>query len=326
MTINIIDPHLHLFARSLGDYHWLKSENPPFWPDKSLIQHDFSIDDLTKCLVLTSNINLSGFVHIEAGFDNAKPWRELEYLESLTFNNLAIEGLPHPNSRTVASINLLASPLDFTKILDKLQQHSSMIGARHILDEQAYSILSNQNVQQNFASLNQVTDFIFELQLPLAGEDSNKVMPLLIQTITNNDQLRFIINHAGFPPKSASTNTDTDEWHLWQKHISELAMYPNVFIKCSGWEMTDRQYQMSWFSAVTSFCIREFSIERVMLASNFPLCLLGRGLGKKLANEVGNKSYADYWQDILGSNLIKQCSENEKSALLYDNALKVYQL
>ena len=332
MTINIIDPHLHLFARSRGDYHWLKSENPPFWPDKSLIQQDFSIDDLTKCLALTGNIKLSGFVHIEAGFDNTKPWRELEYLGSLAFANLTIAGLPHPKSRTIASIDLLAQPEHFQRTLHKLQQYQSLIGVRHILDEHAYSILSNQNVQQNFASLNQVTDFIFELQLPLADEDSNKVMPLLIQTIIHNDQLRFIINHAGFPPKSASTNvnTDNDEWHLWQNNISELAKYPNVFIKCSGWEMADRQYQMSWFSAVTSFCISEFSIERVMLASNFPLCLLGkkvgRGLGNKLANEVGNKSYADYWQDILGSNLIKQCSENEKSALLYDNALKVYQL
>ena len=326
MTINIIDPHLHLFARSRGDYHWLKSENPPFWPDKSLIQQDFSIDDLTKCLALTSNINLSGFVHIEAGFDNTKPWRELDYFESLTFDNLAIEGLPHPKSSTIANIDLLAQPEHFQRTLHKLQQYKSLIGVRHILDGQAYSILSNQNAQQNFACLNQVTDFIFELQLPLANEDSNKVMPLLIQTITNNDQLSFIINHAGFPPKRASTNTNTDAWYLWQKQISELAKYPNVFIKCSGWEMTDRQYQMSWFSAVTSFCIREFSIERVMLASNFPLCLLGRGLGKKLANELGNKSYASYWQDILESSVIKQCSENEKSALLYDNALKVYQL
>lgn len=318
MTINIIDPHLHLFDRSRGDYHWLKSENPPFWPDKSLIQQDFSIDDLSNSLALTGNIKLSGFVHIEAGFDNVEPWRELEYLDSLTFDKLDIEGLPHPKSRTIASIDLLAQPEHFQRTLHKLQQYQSLIGARHILDGQAYSILSTQNAQKSFARLNEVTDFIFELQLPLADDSANKVMPLLIQTILSNNQLRFIINHAGCPAKNINSNA----WNLWQKHLSELAECPNVFIKCSGWEMADRQYQMSWFSAVTSFCINKFSIERVMLASNFPLCLLG----KRLGSELSNKSYADYWQDILGSSLIKQCSENEKSALLYNNALKIYQL
>ncbi|WP_019029415.1 amidohydrolase family protein [Colwellia piezophila] len=326
MTVHIIDPHLHLFDRSSGDYHWLKSQNPPFWPDKSIIQKNFSIDDLTNSLAIAGNINLSGFVHIEAGFDNAKPWRELEYLENSSLDNLAIESVPYPKSRTVASIDLLASPLDFNNTLDKLQQHASMIGARHILDEQAYSILSNQNAQQNFASLNKITDFIFELQLSLADDSANKVMPLLIQTIANNSQLRFIINHAGLPPKKTPTTLYSNDWRLWKKHISELAKYPNVFIKCSGWEMADRQYQMSWFSAVTNFCIETFSIERVMLASNFPLCLLGKRLGEALGYKLGNKSYADYWQDILESSVIKQCSENEKSALLYDNALGIYKI
>ncbi|HCM48032.1 MAG TPA: hypothetical protein DIS98_11195, partial [Colwellia sp.] len=69
MTINIIDPHLHLFSHSRGDYHWLKSENPPFWPDKHLLQQNFYIEDLNKALV-NEEIKLKGFVHIEAGFDN----------------------------------------------------------------------------------------------------------------------------------------------------------------------------------------------------------------------------------------------------------------
>ncbi|GAW94796.1 MULTISPECIES: amidohydrolase family protein [Colwellia] len=321
MTINIIDPHLHLFNRSLGDYHWLNSENPPFWPDKSLLQRDFTIKDLAIDNLTSSltqdKIKLAGFVHIEAGFDNTKPWRELEYLD-----NLAMESGSCKKSRTVASINLLTTPLDFNQTLDKLQQHASMIGVRHILDEQAYSTLANHNTQRNFARLNEVTGLVFELQLSLADESAKDVMPLLRQTIANNSQLSFIINHAGFPP----TEINSDAWRLWQKHITTLAKYANVFIKCSGWEMTDRQYKMSWFSAVSNFCIGAFSIERVMLASNFPLCLLGNKLANKVGKKLGNKSYQDYWRDILESTLIKQCSKKEKNALLYDNALKIYQL
>jgi predicted TIM-barrel fold metal-dependent hydrolase len=304
MTVNIIDPHLHLFDLSRGDYHWLKIQNPPFWPDKAQIQKDFKMEELNDFLHANNKIKLAGFVHIEAGFDNAQPWRELEFIESI----------PCQSNRTVASIDLLATPEQCQVTLQKLQQHQSLIGARHILDEQAATILSNKNAQQNFALLNEITDFIFELQLPLADESAGNVMPILNQTIATNSQLRFVINHAGFPPK----NINNHAWHLWQPHISELAKYPNVFIKCSGWEMTDRHYAMFWFSEVTQCCINIFSSKRVMLASNFPLCLLGK--------KLGNKSYASYWQDILKSTVIEQCSKNEKSALLYSNALRLYKL
>ena len=314
MIVNIIDPHLHLFDLSRGDYHWLKIQNPPFWPDKAQIQKDFKMEELNGSLHANNKIKLAGFVHIEAGFDNTQPWRELEFIESI----------PCQSNRTVASIDLLATPEHFQVTLQKLQQHQSLIGARHILDEQAATILSNKNAQQNFALLNEITDFIFELQLPLADESASNVMPILSQTITTNSQLRFVINHAGFPPKRASRDINNHAWHLWQQHISKLANYPNVFIKCSGWEMTDRQYAMSWFSQVTQYCIHEFSSERVMLASNFPLCLLGKEINKAVDKKLSNKSYVSYWQDIIKSTVIEQCSKNEKSALLYSNALRIY--
>jgi predicted TIM-barrel fold metal-dependent hydrolase len=324
MTVNIIDPHLHLFNRSRGDYHWLKTQNPPFWSDKSIIQQDFSIADINNALSVNNKIKLSGFIHIEAGFDNTQPWRELEYIERLDCQT----------NRTITSVDLLATPKNFQATLQRLQQCQSLIGARHILDEQAYAILACENSQKNFASLNEVTDFIFELQLPLADEGSIAVMQLLIRIISDNSQLRFIINHAGFPPKALRKDINSDTWSLWQQHITELAKYPNVLIKCSGWEMQDRQYKMSWFSEVTSFCLNAFSVERVMLASNFPLCLLGRKVGKKLDskisnnvdNELNNKDYESYWLDIIESDVIMQCNENEKNALLYYNALHIYHL
>jgi predicted TIM-barrel fold metal-dependent hydrolase len=212
----------------------------------------------------------------------------------------------------------LASSNDFNSTLKSLKKHHSLIGVRHILDEQAFDILSSQQAQQNFASLNEIRDFIFELQLPLADKSVKEVMPLLIETISNNLQLRFIINHAGFPPKRVPTDIYSDAWTLWQKNITALAQSSNVFIKCSGMEMVDRQYEMSWFSQITSDCIKAFSADRVMLASNFPLCLLGN----KLGNGLGNKTYASYWQDIIESKIIKQCSEKEKSALSQSNMLK----
>ncbi|MEI6895675.1 MAG: amidohydrolase family protein [Colwellia sp.] len=326
MTVNIIDPHLHLFNRSRGDYHWLKSKNPPFWLDKQIIQRDFSVDDLTIEQTGTSSdrstgkkkVNLAGFIHIEAGFDNEQPWRELEYIESIEYQNMSAKSF-----RTIACVNLLSAPETFKQTLNSFSPYKSLIGVRHILDEEACSILVSHNAQQNFAYLNSIKDFIFELQLPLAtkaltSKASDKsilnIMTLLTQTIKDNNQLRFIINHAGFPPKQ----THCDAWRLWANKISELAEYPNVYIKCSGLEMSDRNYTMSWFSQVTEYCLRQFSVDRVMIASNFPLCLL--------SEKLSNKCYSDYWHHVLASTVIKQCSQNEKNALLYGNALRIYRM
>ena len=73
--IKIIDPHLHLFNIEQGDYSWLKPQCPPFWPDKPLINKNFVEADL----LLPHAMHLAGFVHIEAGFDNQQPWREIDW-------------------------------------------------------------------------------------------------------------------------------------------------------------------------------------------------------------------------------------------------------
>ena len=63
--MKIIDAHLHLFDLQAGEYRWLSPDNPPFWPDKPVIAKNFSESDL----VVSAPEQLSGFVHIEAGFD-----------------------------------------------------------------------------------------------------------------------------------------------------------------------------------------------------------------------------------------------------------------
>lgn len=313
MSLRIIDPHLHFFKRNQGNYHWLDSANPPFWPDKHRLQRDFSLTDIdftslpTELKNTSSNegFELAGFVHIEAGYDNVKPWRELQFLQALIKKNpLTLK------SRTIASVNLLDEPKLFKQTLTRLQQYPSLIGVRHLLDEQALPILTAQNSQLNLASINDLSGFIFELQLPLAGKYANDIMPMLLKTLSQYQQLRFIINHAGFPPLALRGTAGRQ----WQKNMAALANFDNVFVKCSGAEMVARDYQIPWFTEVVADCIKVFSISRVMLASNFPLCLLS------------NKTYRQYWQDVIASPIIKHSSTEQKNALLHDNALRIYQL
>lgn len=298
MIMKIIDPHLHLFTLELGDYHWLKVDNPPFWPDKSLINKSFTEADLN----LTEPYSLSGFIHIEAGFDNEQPWRELENLE----NNC------QKPFRAIATIDLTTSCRHVNDVLNKLTELASFVGVRHLLDEQAMALLNNKqvldniNLLNNFSALNHNT-LVFETQLSLI---ERAPIEALSAVINSNPNILFIINHAGFPP----TNTKTDTWKSWQNNLLKLSIFPHVAIKCSGWEMTQRAYSIDWVSKSLSVILSLFGEKRVMLASNFPLCLLS------------NHNYQAYWQTLLSSDFYQSLTEQEKSALCYDNALYWYSL
>lgn len=296
--MKIIDPHIHLFNLEQGDYHWLKTDNEPFWPDKALINKPYTESNLA----LVSPLELAGFVHIEAGFDNNQAWRELAALE---------QSCQKP-FRAIAHINLTASSHDFRQCLTRLAQYPSFAGVRHILDEQALHLLTNKQVIANFKVLNGFAKdcnhpLVFEVQLSLSEQAA---VNALCDVIGDNREISFIINHAGFPP----TDMPTIEWQRWQSNLVKLSMYPHVAVKCSGWEMTNRAYQTPWLNENLTLILSIFGAKNIMLASNFPLCLLSKS------------SYQEYWQSIVTCDFFQALSEQEKSALCYHNALRYYSI
>jgi len=283
LNMKIIDPHLHLFDRKKGQYRWLKAENPPFWHNKSLINKDFDITDLC----LDDPFEHCGFVHIEAGFDNIKPWREIQWIESLVGSNI----------RTVACVDLTLNSQDFSTLLDRLTNYKTLCGVRHILDEDALTLLNTQQARTNLRIIAQ-RGLIFECQLN--GEDTAAIN-LLSTILEQNVNLKLVINHAAFPKKDLS---HTDSWFC---NMQKLALFNQVKIKASGWEMVDRSYNAQQIQTVVELLIRIFSIDRVMLASNFPLCLF-------------NQSYQSLW--LCYSQL--DFNDDEIHALTFANALKCY--
>lgn len=247
---NIIDPHLHLFNLQAGDYQWLAPQHPPFWPDKQLINRNFMESDLA----MAPPHHLAGFVHIEAGFDNSQPWREITWLEqhcTIPFRSVAFADLSHAS---------------FTEHLKLLQQKQSVVGIRHILDEQAVEILSLPVTHQHFSLLAEL-NYSFDAQLPLAD---SVAVDLLINLAKKYQSVRIIINHGGWPTANSSVGLRGD----WLLNMAKLAECENVAIKLSGWEMSDRNWRPDQALKVIQDCLERFGTSRVMLASNFPVCLL----------------------------------------------------
>jgi len=281
--MKIIDPHLHFFDLTKGQYQWLKPDAAPFWPDKAKIARNFSHKDL----LLPPDIELVGFVHIEAGFNNQQPWQEIAWLEQSN-------ALPF---KSIASIDLTVSQDDFNQTLNQLCQYSSVVGVRHILDDEASVLLTNQRVLANLAQLPS-HNLLFEAQLQ--GSD-NSGMRALTQLARHLPNLAIVLNHGGFCPNTGQLQQQ------WQRNIAELAACSNVYVKASGWEMVSRQYNQQDLIKTIAWLLHCFDQTKVMLASNFPLCLL-------------SDSYANLWQSYAKLELSAAMLER----LMLTNSLAVY--
>ncbi|MFT7412579.1 MAG: L-fuconolactonase [Paraglaciecola sp.] len=282
----IIDPHLHLFNLQKGDYAWLKPKNPPFWSDKHIINKNFIEADLS----LHPPNQLAGFIHIEAGFDNQQPWREIDWLQQHCC-------LPF---KCVAFAHITATT--FPEHIELLKQRKSVVGIRHILDEQAQQILKSELIDQHFALLSEYA-FSFDAQLSLADDPA---IEQLSQLANKHKAVRIIINHGGAPP----VDNDVDSQEKWKLNLQKLSQCENVAIKLSGWEMSNRAWQPEHAAKVIQDCIVTFGDTRVMLASNFPLCLL-------------SMSYADLWNTYAAlPEISAQCFEK----ITFSNAKNWYLL
>lgn len=318
MTIAITDPHLHLFDPQKGQYTWWQSLSQP---DRNVIARDFSISDL----VLPSEFNLQGFVHIEAGFDNQASHKEVALIEQKVKQKveqqLEHQVLHHPlKLGSIGCVDLTQPPAVFLQTLSELTYYNSVRGVRHILDDDGVSILNHEHCEKNLHTLSEHS-LAFELQMPLSmAKNSSLALHLLLVLLDKLPCLKVIINHCGLPTsdsvlddalKSASKNKNNgNQFTYWRRAICKIAQYPNVFIKCSGWEMGNRSYTFEHIKQVTKAVCDEFDEDRIMFASNFPLVLF-------------STSYATYWQTIYEVTTSLNLNTNK---LLNSNAAAIYAL
>jgi predicted TIM-barrel fold metal-dependent hydrolase len=286
----IIDPHLHFFDKKNGDYHWLAEDNPPFWSDKSVINKNIG----PQSLCLNESYLLTGAVHIEAGFDNNSPNRELAFLESNIYPSAQ-----QMQFRTIGLIDIFANNVIFKKELLKLSKFSSFGGVRVVFDENT-GILENVNILSKNLNCLQNAELIFEFQ---ADFTNTSLVNSLFEVLAILPNLTVVINHAGLAPLSHELNQTQ-----WQTNIQRFADLPMCYVKCSGFEMTNRAYTKDQVKGVLKAVHQMFGSNRMMLASNFPLTLF-------------SCSYQQYW------DLVLTCLEDlnlPKEKILYTNAKDLY--
>ncbi|WP_169303012.1 amidohydrolase family protein [Thalassotalea mangrovi] len=288
-SINIIDPHLHFFDYQNGHYHWLKPDHPPFWHNKKILQKNFNETHLPT----NPAIQLQGLVHIEAGFDNLNPEKELDFLNNRTL----------PTYRSIACADLTKD--DFRESLKRLKHYSHFIGVRHIIDEHGEWLLNDPTFEKNLALLAE-NQLIFEAQLDCCDLDS----AIRLATLASKyPDLQICINHAGIL-RDYSEWPALPEYAMWRAAMHYFSDQDNIAVKISGMEMQNLRWNWQQAKWLVHKLKNLYGLDKLMLASNFPINLL-------------SIPYDDLW---LGYSEELDLSDEAFQVLAHDNAKRIYRL
>jgi len=292
--IPFVDAHVHFWDLARLRYPWL---TPPFADDgpngsveaiaQTYLPADYRRD--------AARWNVSGVVHVEAGAYPAHAAAETTWLEQLDDGPAGIVAY--------AALN---DP-DLEPLLEAHSAHGRIRGVRHIVNWHANPQLSYTDRemtddpawQQGFAVLAKY-GLSFDLQAypaQFAG---------LARTLARSPDTQVVINHLGMPVIS-----DPNGRAAWANGLRQLAGFPNVAIKISGFGFVQRPWTNEEARPWILEALDMFGTDRACVASDFPT----DGLFGTFDATLG--AYAA---------ILAPFSADERRALWGGNANRIYRL
>ncbi|WP_158104044.1 amidohydrolase family protein, partial [Streptomyces carpinensis] len=138
-----------------------------------------------------------------------------------------------------------------------------LVGARHQLQEEPDpQWLDQPAVRRGLRTL-------AEHRLAYDIVVSPERLPTVVRAVTDNPELRFVLDHAGKPPLR------TGALDSWNRDLTRLALLDNVTVKLSGlvteadWE----RWTVADLRPAASTVIDLFGPGRTMFGSDWPVCL-----------------------------------------------------
>ncbi len=267
--IPFVDAHVHFWDLSHLRYDWL---TPPFGEggpngNVSSIARTYLPDNY---LADTSEWNVAGVVHVDAGARADEHWAETIWLEKLADTT----GLP---TGLVAFADLTANDVD-DALAQQAESHR-VRGIRQIVNWHAEGDRTYTPIDltlfpdwhRGFGRLGQ-HGLSFDLQC-YPGQ-----MPGLVPLLTRHDDVPVYINHMGMPVPS-----DPAGLEQWRVGLKALAALPQVAIKLSGMGFAWRSWTEDRVRPLILEAIDTFGIERAMFASDLPTDLLFGTLDEHLS-------------------------------------------
>ncbi|WP_283149105.1 amidohydrolase family protein [Silvimonas soli] len=296
MTLQIVDPHIHLWAPGTLRYPWMESEAVGFNGDTAAIKKPYLPADLLADA--GDAVQVLKVVHIEAIPEDQLG--ETQWVQSLANDPANIP------LAIVAAADL--SQPDVEHLLAAHAEYRNVRGIRQILnvhenpfyDYVGRHYMNEVQWRRNFKLLAKYK-LSFDMQLYPSQ------MPAAAVLARDNPDTTFVINHAGM----FVDRNSVDGWRQWHEGLMALAALPNVSVKISGLGMFDHQWTVESLRPYVLTVIEIFGAEHCMFASNFPVDKL-------------YSSYPAIWQAF--AQIVADASNEEKAQLFRLNAERVYRI
>ena len=282
MHFPITDSHLHLWDDKNFNYPWLDS--------MPMLNRSYLLSDFMEA---TKTLHVESCVFIQSGCEVEQSMAEVNWVTELTKRDARIRG--------IVAYAALELGNEIRSYLELLKNNKLVKGVRRIL-------LNEKNdfcLQEKFIEgIKLLTEFNFSFDMGLTAQQ----LPAAIRLVEQCPQVNFILEHLGNP------NMAAQELDVWQKHMSELAVFPNVWCKISRLITENTQnWSSDHLKPYIYHVIEEFSYDRVMFGSDWPI--------------VNVASSYTHWVHTLYDLLIHHhAAENDLKKLFRENARRCYAL
>ncbi len=187
--------------------------------------------------------------------------------------------------------------------LARLAAHPKFKGVRHVLQEESDSYFLREDFHRGLAKLPDL-DLRYDLLL------FQRQLPVALQLVDRQPDLGIIIDHLAKPEIRKGVIDPA-----WRSGMAELAKRNNILgVKVSGivTEVLDSEIDEATLRAYFEETLALFGPDRLMFGTDWPVCLLRID------------SY-QAWADTVRS-FVSHLSSAESSAILHDNAVRIYGL
>lgn len=268
-----IDSHQHFW-----EYDPVRDE----WIDDSMeiLKQDFMPQDLDPLLF---DAGFDGCITVQA--DQSE--RETNFLLGLADKHDFIKGV-------VGWVDLKSPKLE--ERLVHFEQFKKLKGFRHILQGEPAGTMLDDRFLNGISAL-QKTRFRYDI---LIFENQLREC---IKFVEHFPEMHFVIDHIAKPVIKESS---FDEWADSMKKLSD---FPNIYVKLSGMvtEADWNHWKKDDFEPYLDTCLELFGSNRLMIGSDWPVCLLAAEYDEVIAiieDYLYSLSQTEY-RDIMGQTAVE---------------------
>jgi predicted TIM-barrel fold metal-dependent hydrolase len=289
-SLPILDTHQHLWDLDKFTLPWNKKDAGPL--GKNFVTADY--------LAAVKNVPLKKAIYMEVDVLPAQHVAEAEYVLALTKD---------PRNLTVAAV-IGGRPADenFAKYVERFKDEPKVIGMRQVLhgDSTPAGFCLAKEFVAGVQSLGKHGKTFDLCMRPAELGDAVKLVDACPET-------RFILDHCGNGSIAAFQKSTRDEKAVeqYRRDIDALAKRDRVVCKISGIvaQLAGQEVTPEVLAPVINTCLDAFGPQRVIFASDWPVCTLGASLEK--------------WIAVLQA-IVSERPQEDQRRLFHDNAAKFY--